>query len=213
VGSPEWRRRVSEGTRYGLAKRRQLAIVLPADLAYLRDSGTVAESLRPFFDFAQIEAASLTLAYEGEAGTPSYRPLSPQRKALLGDVLWAGVFMRGQFARYSQTEDADAGSRGITAMARRSAILEKLGLDPAEREVPTLHDYLEAKAAEKRAHATNTTTSVPEDVVPADAVHDAPRGTGGGVLGEEVVHLDPPAVLNPSTDAGSDACEEETERC
>ncbi len=80
IGSPEWRRRVSEGTKYGLAKRRQLSLVLPTDLAYLRNSGTVAKALLPFFDAAQLEGTELMLAYEGEGGTPSHRPMSAPRK-------------------------------------------------------------------------------------------------------------------------------------
>jgi hypothetical protein len=62
--------------------------------------------------------------------------------------------MRGELARYAQTQDPDAGSRAITAMGRRSAILEKLGLEHAEREI-SLEDYLRAKAAEDRSEGAN----------------------------------------------------------
>jgi hypothetical protein len=167
---------VSEGTRYGLAKRRQMAMVMPMDLAYLRDSSTVAKPLLPFFQAAQIEGTELALAYEGEAGTPSHRPLSAPRKALLDDYLRAGLFMRGELARYAQSQDADAGSRAITAMGRRSAILEKLGLDHIEREI-TLDEYLSAKAAENRAGDPNGGGSDPAIETDEDAAN---RGTEGG---------------------------------
>ena len=155
ICSPEWRRRVSEGTRWALARRRQLALVLPVDLQYLQSSGTVAKPLQPFFAAAELEGARLTLAYEGEAGTPSHRALSAPRKALLEDYLRAGLIMRGELARYAQTQDPDAGSRAITAMGRRSAILEKLGLENAELEIPDLADYLAQRAVENAPGTAN----------------------------------------------------------
>jgi hypothetical protein len=169
---------VSEGTKYGLAKRRQLALVLSTDLAYLQSSGTVAKALLPFFDAAQLEAAELVLAYEGEAGTPNHRALSVPRRALLDDFIRAGVFMRGELARYVQTKDPDAGSRAITAMGRRSAILEKLGLEHAEREID-LSTYLAQKAAENRAEGANGDD--PANVARVNrrrhgTRHDTPRG-------------------------------------
>ena len=77
-------------------------MVLPADLAYLRSSGTVSRALLPFLDAAQVEGTQLTLGYEGEAGTSRYRPLSAPRRALLEDYLRCGVIMRGELARYAQ---------------------------------------------------------------------------------------------------------------
>lgn len=175
IGSPEWRRRVSEGTRWALAKRRQLARVLPVDLQYLERSGTVTEALRPFFEAAELEGAQLTLAYEGEAGTPSHRPLSAPRRALLEDLLRAGLIMRGELARYAQTQDPEAAGRAITAMGRRSAILEKLGLD-VEHEIPDLSTYLEQKAREAAASRENCADS---DSQVEDAGEAAPEANHG----------------------------------
>jgi hypothetical protein len=197
---------VSAGTRYGLAKRRQLALVLPVDLQYLQSSGTVSEALRPFFGAATLEGAQLTLAYEGEAGTPGHRALSAPRKALLEEYLRAGLIMRGELARYAQTQDPDAGSRAITAMGRRSAILEKLGLENAEHEVD-LSTYLAQKASQDSTGAppggVEGTNSTEEDPQPLDAekvpnsdgddppAADARKGAsvapGGGAPGREVV--------------------------
>lgn len=204
IGSPEWRRRVSQGTRWALAKRRQLALVLPVDLQYLQSSGTVAEPLRPFFDAAQLEGTQLTLAYEGEAGTPSHRALSAPRKALLEEYMRAGLIMRGELARYAQTQDPDAGSRAITAMGRRTAILEKLGLENAEHEID-LSTYLAQKASASTTGTppsalsrTNSTEPDPQlqdaekvpnsdedDARAADVVHGASVRSGGGAPGPD----------------------------
>jgi hypothetical protein len=183
---------VSEGTRWALARRRQLALILPVDLQYLQSSGTVAEALRPFFDATQIEGARLTLAYEGEAGTPNHRALSAPRKALLEDYLRAGMVMMGELARYAQTQDPDAGSRAITAMGRRSAILEKLGLENVEHEVPDLAAYLRAKVAENAAGDANGDGL---DALPADDASSASRGNEG-VERAATCSVDPSAALN-----------------
>jgi hypothetical protein len=193
IGSPEWRRRVSQGTRWALARRRQLARLLPIDLQYLQRSGTVTKALRPFFDAVELEGAQLTLAYEGEAGTSSHRALSAPRKALLEDYLRAGLIMRGELARYTQTQDPDAGSRAITAMGRRSAILEKLGLENAEHEVPSLNDYLRQKTAENRAGRGN---GGEDDADPTDADDRAPAARGGDGAG--ALWAGPPR--DPATD-------------
>jgi hypothetical protein len=184
---------VSEGTKYGLAKRRQLALVLPTDLVFLQQSGTIAKALLPFFDAAQLEAAELVLAYEGEAGTPNHRTMSAPRKALLDDYVRAGVFMRGELARYAQSQDMDAGSRAITAMGRRSAILEKLGLDHVENEVPDLPAYIASKEREKAASDEIATTP---DSAPAATSPGVPAANEGGA-GESTCSLSPTVALNP----------------
>lgn len=180
VGSPEWRRRVSEGTRWALAKRRQLAQVSPLDLQHLESSGTVTEALRPFFEANRIEGARLVIAYEGPADSPNHRPLSVPRKAMLDEYQRAGLIVMGELARYAQTQDTDAGSRAITAMGRRISILEKLGLENAEHEVPDLNTYLAQRAAENRTQATNADES---DTEPTDADDRVSVATGDSEAG------------------------------
>ena len=128
----EARERISRGTKYGIAKRRQLALVLPSDLSHLQNSGAVAKALLPFFAAAALEGLALTVGYEGAPGESGHRPLSAPKRALLDDFLRCGLVMRGELARYAQTQDSDAGARAITAMGRRAAILEKLGLEHVE---------------------------------------------------------------------------------
>lgn len=172
----EARARISRGTKWGIAKRRQLALVLPADLAHLQGSGTVAKALLPFFTAAALEGTALVLGYEGEAGTPGYRPLSAPRRALLDDYLRAGLIMRGELARYAQSQDSDASSRAITAMARRAAILKDLGLEHVEHTVD-LDEHLRRKAAESRTGTTIDAESEPVSE-PADASATAPTASG-----------------------------------
>lgn len=202
---------MSRGTRRGLAVRRQLALVMPADLQYLQSSGTVTEALRPFFGAGEIEGTQLTLAYEGEAGTLSHRALSAPRKALLEEYMRAGLIMRGELARYAQTQDPDAGSRAITAMGRRTAILEKLGLENAEVEVPDLASYLAQKASEKSTGgspvALSDTNGDHPDSGAAGGEQDASARQGGGAPERECSSPSPAAVsTTTTTDQEEDPC-------
>ncbi len=122
VGSPQWLDRVTKGARRGKARARELRRVRPRDLHYLRHSGTVTPALTPFLDDADLEAFELTVGYEGDPDTFGYKPMSRPRKALLDDCIRAGFIMRGELARYAQDHDSEAGSRALTAIAKRGHI-------------------------------------------------------------------------------------------
>lgn len=142
IGSPEWRRRVSEGVRRSRDRRRQAARVRPQDLARLRESGTVPERISGFLESAEVEAEALLEALGGPDA------VSPQRRALVEDAARVGLVLRAELARYVQTADPDAASRvGSLASARRASLVA-LGLDRAERTVPDLRTYLAERARE-----------------------------------------------------------------
>ncbi len=64
--SAETRRRISHGLRRYNERKRLAARIRPRDLVRLRDSGSVAESLRPILDLAENEMAE-TIASLGGA--------------------------------------------------------------------------------------------------------------------------------------------------
>ncbi len=152
--SSETRRRIAHRTRDGLARKRALARVRPADLDFLRRNGIVSDSLRPFLDAADLEALELTLAYEGAPEGDRYRPLSTPRRILLDDFLRVGLVLRGELARYLQSGDPDAGARVGTLSANRRATLQILGLDHPEHEV-NLAVYVAQRGAETRTGRPN----------------------------------------------------------
>ena len=92
--SDKTRERIARGTRYALARKRELARVRPIDLDVLRRTGTVAAMLRPFLDAADLEALELSLAYEGDPSSNHYRALSTPRRVLLDDFLRMGRLSR-----------------------------------------------------------------------------------------------------------------------
>ena len=152
--SSKTRRRIAHRTRDGLARKRALARVRPADLDVLRRCGTVSATLRPFLNAADLEALDLSLAYEGDPAGSHYRPLSTPRRVLLDDFLRMGLVLRGELARYLQSGDPDAGARVGTLAANRRATLQILGLDHPEHEV-SLTTYLSRRGADKRAGGSN----------------------------------------------------------
>ncbi len=152
--SEKVRQRIAQRTREGLARKRVLARVRPADLDFLRRKGIVSDSLRPFLDAADLEALELTLAYEGAPEGDRYRPLSTPRRVLLDDFLRMGLVLRGELARYLQSGDPDAGARVGSLAANRRATLQILGLDHPEHEV-CLTAYLARRGAEERAGGSN----------------------------------------------------------
>lgn len=143
-GSAEWRARVGAGVRRAQARRRELARVAPADLRHFEQSGAVAAALAPHVAAAQEEAAAIT-----EALTASgRRELTPQREALVGDLVRLGVVLRGELGRYLATQDPEAASRVSSLAGARRQHLQTLGLERVAEDAPNLHDYLRARARE-----------------------------------------------------------------
>jgi hypothetical protein len=111
------------------------AKVRPRDLDQLRRSGTVSDALRPLLDAADTENAELLDAIGGDAA-------SPQRRAILADVVRVGLILRGELARYLQSGEADAASRVGTLASTRRASLIAIGLDRVESGDVSLAEYI-----------------------------------------------------------------------
>ena len=117
----------------------EAARVYPRDLAHLEASGSISTALLPLFECAADENAELRDAIGGDEA-------SPQRKAILGDVIRVGMVLRAELARYLQAGDTDAGARVGSLANSRRASLAVLGLDRHAHEVTDLRTYLESKA-------------------------------------------------------------------
>jgi hypothetical protein len=85
---------ISRGTKYGAAKRKWLEnrvrelesalyAVEPADLALLRKSGAMSETVERWHAVATAQMLRLRHSAEGEPDTPGYRPLSEGQVAAL----------------------------------------------------------------------------------------------------------------------------------
>ena len=169
-GSPEWRERVSAGLRRYHERRRKVAQVAPRDLARLARDGELAPSLRPLLPIAAEEAYELTEALGGLAS------VSPQRRAIIEDIVAVGIVLRATLARFLQTRDHELGSKVGTLASARRASLQALGLERVAKELD-LSTYLAQKAAESAAevHQTASNEENGGDPDPAGRRHGARR--------------------------------------
>ena len=141
VGTPEWHRRVTEGTRRGKERRRERLCSRPRDLERLRRDGFVAESLRPIVEIAEEEAGEIMRALGGVDS------VTAQKRILIEDLCAVGIALRGTLALYLQEPDPELGSRLSTMASTRRSSLALLGLERFEREID-LSSYLAQKSAE-----------------------------------------------------------------
>lgn len=180
-GSAEWRQRVSEGLLRFNAVRRERARVMPAEVLRVRETGTLADSLRALglAEAAEVEAADLTDALGGGES------LSAQRRLVIEDLVRVGLVMRGELARYLQSGDSDAGARVGTLAGQRRASLALLGLD-ARRDEVSLDEYLRQRGRPSGSDAESQRAEVveaepvaaPAPVEEAASESTAPDGSG-----------------------------------
>ncbi len=140
--SAETRRRISHGLLRFNERKRLAARIRPRDLARLRDSGNVAESLRPILDLAENEMAEIINSLGGVDVVP------PTKRALIEDAVSVGVALRGELGRYLQSRDPDAASRIGTLAAARRQSLALIGLEPPKEEAPALDAYIRTHAGD-----------------------------------------------------------------
>jgi len=127
----------------GAVLRKRRAKVSPNDLRQAKQRGTVSPEIKLVLRGIEDELADLVDALGG------LERLSPQRKAILDDVARAGLVAAVAGLRYVQEpDDADAAKLLLQAGAGRLRGLRALGLDRAERDVPSLGEYLGSKAEE-----------------------------------------------------------------
>ncbi len=143
--SAETRRRISHGLLRFNERKRLAARILPRDLVRLRDSGTVAESLRPVLDLAENEMAEIIESLGGADAVP------PTMRALIEDAVSVGVALRGELGRYLQSGDPDAASRVGTLAAARRQSLALIGLEPPKDEAPALDAYIRTCAGDSES--------------------------------------------------------------
>jgi len=169
---------IARGTRYGLAKRRELETEVarlraalyspgPAELDAYRRSGLGGPATALAADVAAATILRLRRAVEGEPPPGSMhptRPLSPQRDARLGHaqrLLTLGIALE---MRALTADDREAASSaGTLIRAADSIITDTLGMD-LEAEVPNLRAYLESKAQAPATDAQRANGPDPEPV-------------------------------------------------
>ena len=116
--SDEHRRRISQGLDRYWSRERKLRCVQPRHLRDLR-AGSIAPSVAPFVPLAIDEAQAMIQALGGPEG------LTPMRRALIDDLVSAGIVLRAELARYMQSRDQASASR-VSALtnARRQSLAE-----------------------------------------------------------------------------------------
>lgn len=173
MGSPEWRRRVSEGTKRALALRRERKFLRPRDYDRYRREGLVVPQLAPLVEIAEQEAAEIITALGGPDD------LTPQRRVIVEDLAAVGIALRAQLMLFLSGAEGEHASRIGTLASVRRASLTALGLERREREID-LQAYLTQRTAENRSGATNANDPDPSS---ASACNAAPRGDEGGAPG------------------------------
>ncbi len=167
---------IARGSRYGLAKRRELAADLermraalysvgPAELDALRTSGTLSDSTAFCADVAAAEILRLRRAVEGEPAPGDEhppRPLSAQRVARLGRAQRLLTLALACQARALTADDREAAATAGALLAKADALLvDTLKLD-TEAEVPSLASYLAARREAPATDAQRANGSEPE---------------------------------------------------
>jgi hypothetical protein len=200
---------IARGTRYGLAKRReleeqnaQLIAALysagPSELDAYRQSGVTGPATALAADVAAATILRLRRAVEGEpapgADHPS-RPLSPQRDARLGHaqrLLTLGIAL--ELRALSADDREAASSAGTLIRAADSIITDTLGMD-LEHDVPSLHDYLAQQHSQTPAIDAQRANGADHAALPVEAENAAQEGEASAA----VCSLNGPANANART--------------
>jgi hypothetical protein len=198
--------RISRGTKYGAAKRKWLEervreleaalyAVEPADLALLRKSGAMTETVERWHAVASAQVLRLRRSAEGEPDTPGYRPLSEGQVAALSVAQRHLLLGFCEQARALLKDDGESATRAGAQFAKFLATTrDAIGLGPREIPVPDLTEYLERKSAENRAQQENSTE---DDSRAEDARKGVSTRPGGGAPGGNV--RPDPATVSTST--------------
>ena len=133
------RERIVKGTRWGIEKRRRIARIAPGEIVELQRNGTLSASLKPYAAQAVEESLGFIQALGGEDGG-----VSEQRLALVQDAARAGLVLRALMAQVLQRDeiDGDSVSKIASLINTRRSLLQAVGLDRIERDVPDLGSYL-----------------------------------------------------------------------
>lgn len=160
-GSAAWRARIGAGVCRAQEVQREPERVLPRDLAAAWRSAAVRPALRAWVEDAADALAAWINALGGE------HRVTPQRWALLQSAARLGVVESELSLAFMQNPDPELASRIATVAGQRARLLERVGLDRAEREVPALQEYLRQREREKAEDAAQAATSAPNGAAPA----------------------------------------------
>ena len=179
--------------------RRALWEVSPSEIRDAQKHGVVSTSLKRHAVEAQAETLSLVAALGG------LDTLSEQRLILIQDAGRLGLIVRALTTQFLQGGgDPDLATRIATITTARRTLLQTLGLNRAEHEVPDLATYLRDKDAQKpegdaivEAHVAD---SVEFEITSESA---GPRADGGGAAKGLSGSARSRAVANDSPEPGS----------
>ena len=145
--------------------------VAPSEVRDAEKAGVISESLKRHAIEAQAETLALVNALGG------LDTLSEQRLILIQDAGRLGLIVRALTTQFLQgVGDPDLGTRIATITTARRTLLQTLGLNRAEHEVPDLHAYMRDLDAKKDAGGTNADTADAE-VVPAEITSESPTNS------------------------------------
>ena len=123
----------AHGARRAWERKRQQAHLLPRDLQRLEREGVVAPQLAPIVAVAKAEGVEIAAALGGEEGD-----LTPQRRAMVEDLVACGIALRGTLQLYLQTHDSELASRIATLTNARKQVLQALGLERFAKQIDPL---------------------------------------------------------------------------
>ena len=156
--TPEALEKLTRANRRNAERRRLRAARLPHHLRALqRQNANVHPDVAPIAEASRQEHDELLEALGGPDR------VSPQRRAILEDLVGVGLVLRSELMRYALTRDPEAQARITSCANTRRQSLSALGLDRVATDVPRLDEYV---AAQGGAGATF-------DVQPEEEVRDA----------------------------------------
>jgi hypothetical protein len=131
---------MSRANRRNAARKKRRASELPNHLWNLSRGRGVHPDVAPIADAARDEYEEMLEALGG------VEHVSPQRLAILEDLVGVGLVLRSELCRYAITRDTEIVPKITSCAHARRASFAALGLDRVAREVtPTLADYLRSR--------------------------------------------------------------------
>lgn len=138
--SEEARRRIAEGVRRGTRKWKGAVKLLPKHIADYSQNGAVHQALRPSLRAAVHEVGSYAESLGGREA------LAEGELLMLQTLVRAKTVLNCLYERFVTTGDPSALEGSSPWLLAEARALQALGLKRRAREVPTLGEYIEAKA-------------------------------------------------------------------
>lgn len=156
--TPEALEKLTIANRRNAERRRLRAARLPRHLRDLqRQRANVHPDVAPVAEASRREHDELLEALGGP------ELLSPQRRAILEDLVGLGLVLRSELLRYALERDPEIVPRITSCASARRQSLTTLGLDRIARKVDDLEIYLAGRSPQNGAPTTLDVTPDPED--------------------------------------------------